>query len=119
MKVNIIDSCLLACWKLLVVALVISVVGHLFPYSWFAPKSSDNNGTAKGTTRDIKQTMDIVQQEHTLSTNYQILNALKFCHFETNCKTIKCCCIPEQLDPGEVTRIFIENIFKVLFFLQL
>ncbi|XP_011336271.1 leucine-rich repeat transmembrane protein FLRT1-like [Ooceraea biroi] len=110
-KVDIIDCSLLACRKLLVMVLLFAAVVYL--PRLYVSKPSKNNETTKGVTWSIKQISAIARQERTLPLlkNHQTMNAT-FCQFETNCKTIKCRCIPEQLDPGEVMRNFIENIFK-------
>lgn len=40
-------------------------------------------------------------------------NSEKYCDIEAACGGVKCSYIPEEFNPGEVIRIFVENTFKV------
>ncbi|XP_032672436.1 SLIT and NTRK-like protein 4 [Odontomachus brunneus] len=63
-------------------------------------------------SNDIRQEI-FTNQLHNQSHNRSYNNSEKYCDIEAACGSIKCSCIPEEFDPGEVIRTFIEDIFKV------
>ncbi|XP_020297958.1 leucine-rich repeat transmembrane protein FLRT3-like [Pseudomyrmex gracilis] len=110
---------LLACRTVLAVALLCSTVGILYcdPNIW---SRSDNNKmmnnhnnhevTNRETTSNIAHPLNIISQELvTPSTNNQTMD-ISYCH-QKSCKIIECS-IPAQLDPGEITRKYIESKYK-------
>lgn len=74
----------------------------------------NNEVTDRPVTLNITYRLHVISQEPvTPFTNNQTMDTF-YCH-KKSCKNIKCSYIPAQLDPGEITRKYIESEYKVPF----